>query len=77
MQANPDKFQAFAVGKRTFGKHLISKMSNSEIKCEEVVKLPEVDIDYQLNFDQHISSSCRKAGHQLHVLKRLSPFHLS
>ena len=74
MQANPDKFQAIAVGKRTFGKNLVLKISDSEIKCEEVVKLLGVDIDYQLNFDQHISSLCRKAGQQLNVLKRLSLF---
>ena len=39
-----------------------------------MVKLLGVDIDYQLNFDQHISSLCRKAGQQLNVLKRFSPF---
>ena len=74
MQANPVKFQAIAVGKRTFGKILGLKISDFEIKCEEVVKLLVVDIDYQLNFDQHISSLCRKAGQQLNVLKRLGPF---
>ena len=37
------------------------KQSNqlSEIKCKEVVKLLGVDKDYQLNFDQHISSLCK------------------
>ena len=74
MQANPDKFQDIAVGKRTFGKHLVLKISDSEIKCEEVVKLLGVDIDYKLNFDQHISSLFRKADQQLNVLKCLSPF---
>ena len=74
MQANPDKFQAIAVGEKTFAKNLVLKISNSEIKCEELVKLLGIDIDYQLNFDQHISSLCRKAGQQLNVLKRLSPF---
>ena len=63
-----------AVGKRTFGKILVLKISDCEIKCEDVAKLLGVDIEYQLNFDQHISSLCRKAGHQLNVLKRLSPF---
>ena len=38
------------------------------------MKLLGVDIDYQLNFDQHISNLCRKAGQQLNVLKRFSPF---
>ena len=74
MQANPDKFQAIAVGERTFEKKMILKISDTEIICEEVVKLLGVDIDYKLNFDQHISNLCRKAGQQLNVLKRLSPF---
>ena len=38
------------------------------------MKLLGVDIDYQLNFYQHISYLCRKAGQLLIVLKRLSPF---
>ena len=66
-----------AVGEKTFAKNLVLKISNSGIKCEELVKLLGIDIDYQLNFDQHISSLCRKAGQQLNVLKRLSPFYLS
>ena len=75
MQANPDKFQAIVVGERTFEKKkLILKISDTEIICEEVVKLLGVDTDYKLNFDQHISNLCRKAGQQLNVLKRLSPF---
>ena len=49
------------------------KISDAEIKCEEVVKLLGIDIDYKLSFDQHISILCRKAGQQLNVLKRLSP----
>ena len=44
MQANPDKFKAIAVRKKTFGKNLALKISDSEIKCEEVVKLLRVDI---------------------------------
>ena len=48
--------------------------SFSRKKIEDVVHLFGVDVDYQLNFDQHISSLCRKAGQQLNVLKRLSPF---
>ena len=38
------------------------------------MKLLGVDIDYQLNIDQHISNLCRKACQQLNVLKRLSLF---
>ena len=50
-------------------------ISDTQINCEDVVKLLGVDIDYQLNFDHHISNLCRKAGQQLNVLKRLSPFY--
>ena len=53
MQANPDKFQATAVGERTFEKKKILKISDTEIICEEVVKLLGVVIDYKLNFDQN------------------------
>ena len=74
MQANPEKFQAIEVGKRTHDMNLAIKVSDTQINCEDVVKLLDVDIDYRLNFDQHISNLCRKAGQQLNVLKRLSLF---
>ena len=74
MQANPEKFQAIGVGKRTHEMNLTIKVSDTQINCEDVVKLLGVDIDYQLNFDQHISILCSKAGYKLNVLKRLSPF---
>ena len=74
MQANPDKFQTIAVGERISEKNLVLKIFDTEIKCKEVLKLLGVDIDYKINFDQHISNLCRKAGQQLNVLKRLSPF---
>ena len=54
--------------------NLTIKVSDTQINCEDVVKLLGVDIDYQLIFDQHISNLCRKAGQQLNVLKMLSPF---
>ena len=73
MQANPENFKAIGVGKRTHDMNLTIKVSDTQINCEDVVKLLGVDIDYQLNFDQLISNLCRKAGQQLNVLKRLSP----
>ena len=41
---------------------------------KKTVKLLGIEIDYQLNFDAHVSSICRKASQQLNVLKRLSSF---
>ena len=44
------------------------------IKSEETVKLLGIQLDYKLNFEQHISERCRKAASQLNVLKRLKQF---
>ena len=71
MKANPDKFQAIAVGKRTKDENITFKLDDNIIKCEEHVKLLDVTIDFQLNFDLHISNVCKKASRQLNVLKRI------
>ena len=53
MQANPENFRPFGVGKRTNDMNLTIKLSDTQINCEDEVILLGVDIDYQLNFDQH------------------------
>ena len=55
-QANPDKFQAIAVGNKTHAKTPVFKIESAEIACDEVVKLLGIDIDYQLNFNYHIKN---------------------
>ena len=59
MQANPDKFQALAIGKKTLKEQICFYLKGSKIKCEEHVKLLGVTIDYELNFDKHISEICK------------------
>ena len=54
MQANPDKFQVLAVGKKTYEKRPTINIQNFELTCEDSVKLLGIEIDYQLNFDTHI-----------------------
>ena len=71
MQANPDKFQAIAVGNKTFAKKPVFNIQSAKISCDEIVKLLGIDIDYQLNFNHHIKNICRKASQQLNVLKRI------
>ena len=71
MQANSDKFQAIAVGKKTYAKEPVFNIESANISCDEVVKLLGIDIDYQLNFDTYIKNICRKASQQLSVLKRI------
>jgi hypothetical protein len=39
-----------------------------------IVKLLGVTIDYELEFDKHISDICNKASRQLNVLKRIGKY---
>jgi len=71
MQANPDKFQAMAIGKKTKDQNINFNLNGSTISCDESVKLLGVTIDFKLKFDKHISSICKKASSQLNVLKRI------
>ena len=74
MQANPNKFQALAVGNKTHKNDPVFNIDNATISCDDVVKLLGVDIDFQLNFKCHIKSICRKASQQLNVLKRIGSY---
>jgi hypothetical protein len=76
MQANPNKFQVLAVGKKTYEKHPTINIQYFELTCEDSVKLLGIEIDYQLNFDTHIhvSTICRKASQQLTIIKCLGPY---
>ena len=56
MQANPGKFHAIAVGKKTKDENISFNIDNNNIKCEESVKPLVLTIDFQLNFDLHISN---------------------
>ena len=69
MKANPEKFQAIAIGKQT--KQQNFTIDGNKIECESEVKLLGVTIDFQLNFNEHVSNICRKASRQLNVLKRI------
>ena len=46
-------------------------MENINIQCEDEVTLLGVTIDFQLNFNSHISNICKKASRQLNVLRRI------
>ena len=74
MQANPDKFQALAVGERTQDKIPAFSISNIDIKCDETVKLLGVDIDFRLSYDQHLAALCKKSSRQLNVLIRIGKY---
>jgi hypothetical protein len=71
MKANPDKFQAIAIGKKTNKHKLTFNLNGNNITCEDNVKLIGVAIDSDLNFNNHISEICKKASRQLNILKRI------
>ena len=74
MQANPEKFQGIAIGKTSHDAITSLKLNDTPIVFEDEVKLLGVTIDFQLNFNTHISNICKKASRQLNCLKRLGKF---
>jgi hypothetical protein len=70
-KANPNKFQAIAIGKKTNKHNLTFNLNGNNITCEDNVKLLGVTIDPNLNFNNHISEICKKASRQLNILKRI------
>ena len=51
MKTNPEKFQAICVGIDSID------LNGTQIKCEEIVILLSVNIDYMLQIDEHVSES--------------------
>ena len=71
MIANPEKFHAILLWKdqtSTSGEQ--TNIDGEIINSEETVKLLGVTLDYQLDFDPHISYICKKARTQLNALQR-------
>ena len=71
MKANPEKFQAIAIGKKSNKENITFNIDGLQIKCEDDVNLLGLTIDFNLNFNKHISNLCKKASRQLNVLKRI------
>lgn len=71
MKANPDKFQALAIGLKTAKQNISFDLDGNKIMCDDEVKLLGVTIDSQMKFNTHISNIVKKASRQLNVLKRI------
>ena len=74
MKANPDKFQAICMGQKTHDAFTSFQLNDTVITCEDNVTLLGVNIEFMLNFNDHISDICKKASQQLAVLKRIGRF---
>ena len=76
MEANPEKFQGIAVGKKAHG-HALKPTFNiqgADIECTDDVKLLGVTNDYRMSIDKHISNLCKKAARQINVLRRIGKY---
>ena len=60
MKANPSKFQAICAGKKAFENIKSFQIDSVNIRCEENVTLLGINIDFLLNFDFHVSDTCKK-----------------
>jgi hypothetical protein len=50
MQANPDKFQAISIGRKTHEQKLSFMLQGNKIDCEDEVKLLGVTFDFSCIF---------------------------
>ena len=62
MKANPDKFQAICIGQKSHDVISSFKLNDTIIKCDDNVTLLGVNIDFMLNFNDHLQESFPTAG---------------
>ena len=55
MKANPDKFQAICIGKKSHDNIDSFQVGQTNIKCDDNVTLLGINLDYMLKFDTHVS----------------------
>ena len=71
MKANPDKYHLLINNtKESFQ----IKIGNETVSNSKYEKLLEVKIDHELNFNEHVSSLCKKASQKLNALSRIASF---
>ena len=62
MKANPDKFQAICIGKKTYDNIETYRIGETVFKCENNVSLLGINIDFMLKFDDHVTEICKNAS---------------
>ena len=76
MIANPEKFHAILLRKnQTNSRGEKINIDGKIINPEETIKLLGITLDYNLDFDPHISYICKKAATQLNVFTKIKIFH--
>ena len=74
MIVNPDKFQAMVLGRHKQKETINLTINGAEIKGQNSVTLLGVEIDNELNFNNHKTNICNKAGNKINVLSRIQSF---
>ena len=74
MEANPEKCQGIAVGKKAHALKPTFNIQGADIECTDDGKVLGVTVDYRMNFDKHISNLCKKAARQINVLRRIGKY---
>ena len=71
MIVNPGKFQVMVINRfgKTENKHEIF-IGNKKTTSEHSVRLLGIEIDNQLNFDNDVSTLCKRASSQLNAIGR-------
>ena len=72
MKLNQGKCHLLVSGYKN--ENVSANIGNENIWESHKQKLLGLDIDWNLNFNEHVSSLCRKVGNKLSVLARLSNF---
>ena len=62
MEANPEKCQGIAVGKKGYDRKPTFNIKVADIECTDDVTLFGATIDYRMNFDKHISNMCKQCA---------------
>ena len=74
MTVNPDKFQSMIISFKKDLRKSVLNINGIELTMESSVKLLDIEIDKQLNFEKHISNICKKASNQVNAICRLQAF---
>ena len=74
MIVNPDKFQAMILRPDKKENKFQLNINDSIISSEDSVTLLGIEIDSKLNFKNHVSKICRKAGRQLNAISRIQNY---
>ena len=70
MKANPDKFQAICIGKKTYDNIETFRIGETDIKCENNVSFLGINIDFMLKFCDHATEFCKKGFKTISCFKK-------